>query len=107
MMCPRKETVLADNTLYDPPAGLDEFELTVIGQALTDDVSRAAKELAELWPGIVDACREHAKDPQEVIDCERATLRRRYDVMCRFVVDPLPFELFTRRLDEAVTAANT
>jgi hypothetical protein len=84
------------NDKYNPPAGLSNHELNVIGQSLVSDLAGAARNISLMHPDMLRFCAEHGRDAEEVRTREIAHLADRYEVVCRFVPFPLPFEFFER-----------
>lgn len=80
--------------MYNPPADLDSFELGVIGQALVSDVSNQVRQLSSMAEHVIPYCAKHGWDAEEVFQRELSYIHNRYAVVQRFVVSPLPWEMF-------------
>lgn len=92
------------NDKYGPPAGLSLYELNVIGQSLMTDLGQQVRQLSAMAPDMLKYCAEHGIDPQQVLEREIGYLANRYEVVCRFVVMPFPWEMFESLAREGWTS---
>jgi hypothetical protein len=93
------EVIDGGSLKYDPHAPLSSDEVTLIGQALVTRMSDDARQIAAMGPEIIRYCTENGR-PQDIAGVLQRELDRmtvNYRLVERFVMMPLPLEMFTNK----------
>jgi hypothetical protein len=94
---------MTDTIKYNPYEPLGPHDVEVIGRALVSYVGHPATNISAMGPEIIAYCAKHDKprhDVDAVLRRELGFLRDSYAVMERFVVMPMPLEMFTTMAKE-------
>lgn len=101
---------MPNNPLYDPPAVLNSTEVNVIGGSLVASLSGEAQQIAWLRSTLkaqqenpdVEWSEDDTVKFKGAMEREMGRLQQHWRIMARFVVDPLPLEMFEKMAEREV-----